>query len=104
DLNLTGPVEREIWSRLSAEDDNCTTETCVGRMGGVCPFYRAKQAAQNSHLLIVNHALLLSDVSTGSKVLPEYDYVIVDEAHHIESAVTNALSFRLTQQDLERML
>lgn len=104
DLNLNGPIEREIWSRLSAEDDNCTTEACLGRMGGACPFYRAKQAAQNSHLLIVNHALLLSDVSTGSKVLPEYDYVIVDEAHHMESAITNALSFRLTQSDLERML
>lgn len=104
ELNLTGPIEREIWSRLSAEDDNCTTETCLGRMGGACPFYRARQAAQSSHVLIVNHALLLSDVSTGSKVLPEYDYVIVDEAHHMESAVTNALSFRMTQNDLDRML
>ncbi|RJP54328.1 MAG: DNA polymerase III subunit epsilon [Anaerolineaceae bacterium] len=104
EINLTGPIEREIWSRLSAEDDNCNTETCLGRMGGSCPFYRARQAAQSSHLLIVNHALLLSDVSTGSKVLPEYDYVIVDEAHHLESAVTNALSFRMTQYDLDRML
>lgn len=104
ELNLTGPIEREVWGRLSAEDDACTTETCLGRMGGACPFYRAKQAAQNSHLLIVNHALLLSDVSTGSKVLPEYDYVIIDEAHHMESAVTNALSFRMTQNDLDRML
>ncbi|MBM4426462.1 MAG: hypothetical protein FJ031_04405, partial [Chloroflexi bacterium] len=104
ELNLNGPIEREVWSRLSAEDDNCSTETCLGRMGGACPFYCAKQAAQNSHLLIVNHALLLSDVSTGSKVLPEYDYVIVDEAHHMESAVTSALSFRMTQNDLDRML
>ena len=104
ELNLTGPIEREIWNRLSAEDDNCSTDTCLGRAGGTCPFYRAKQAAQNSHLLIVNHALLLSDVSTGSKVLPEYDYLIVDEAHHMESAVTSALSFRMTQNDLERML
>ncbi|MFN8413670.1 MAG: helicase C-terminal domain-containing protein [Anaerolineales bacterium] len=104
ELNLTGPSEREVWSRLSAEDDNCTTETCMGRMGGSCPFQRAKQAAQNSHLLIINHALLLSDVASGSKVLPEYDYVIVDEAHHMESAVTGALSFRMTQNDLERMM
>jgi ATP-dependent DNA helicase DinG len=104
ELNLTGPVEREIWSHLSAEDDACTTETCLGRMGGACPFYRARQAAQSAHLLVVNHALLLSDVATGSKVLPEYDYVIVDEAHHVESAVTSALSFRITQFDLERML
>ena len=104
DLNLQGPLEREVWTRLSAEDDACTTETCLSRMGGACPFHRAKQAAQSSHLLIVNHALLLSDVSTGSKVLPEYDYLIVDEAHHMEGAVTNALSFRMTQGDLDRML
>ncbi|HEY4722397.1 MAG TPA: hypothetical protein VII92_11145, partial [Anaerolineae bacterium] len=104
EINLTGPTERDVWARLSAEDDACISETCLGRMGGVCPFHRAKQASQSSHLLIVNHALLLSDVATGSKVLPEYDYVIVDEAHHMESAVTNALSFRLTQYDLDRML
>ncbi|MDP2776054.1 MAG: helicase C-terminal domain-containing protein [Anaerolineales bacterium] len=104
EINLTGPIEREVWGRLSAEDDHCNTETCLGRMSGACPFYRAKQAAQSAHLLIVNHALLLSDVSTGSKVLPEYDYVIVDEAHHMESAVTSALSFRMTQNDLDRML
>ncbi len=104
ELNLTGPIEREVWMRLSAEDDTCTTEACAGRMGGVCAFHRAKQAAQAAHLLVVNHALLLSDVSTGNKVLPEYDYVIVDEAHHIESAVTSALSFRMTENDLDRML
>jgi DNA polymerase-3 subunit epsilon/ATP-dependent DNA helicase DinG len=103
ELNLTGPTEREVWRRISAEDDNCTTDTCLGRMHGACAFHRAKQAAQSAHVLIVNHALLLSDIATGSKVLPEYGYVIVDEAHHMESATTNALSFRLTQADVERM-
>jgi DNA polymerase-3 subunit epsilon/ATP-dependent DNA helicase DinG len=48
--------------------------------------------------------LLLSDVATGSKVLPEYQYLIIDEAHHLESATTGALSFRLSQNDFERML
>jgi len=103
EINLTGPSEREVWGRLSAEDENCTSDTCLGRMGGTCPFYRARQAAQAAHVLVVNHALLLSDIPTGSKVLPEYSYVIIDEAHHLESATTNALSFRLTQFDMERM-
>jgi ATP-dependent DNA helicase DinG len=103
-INLTGPAEREVWLRLSAEDDACTNETCLKRTGGTCPFYRAKLASQSAHLLVVNHALLLSDVAAGSRVLPEYDYLIIDEGHHLESATTNALSFRLTQNDLERML
>lgn len=104
DINLNGNIEREVWLRISAEDDACTTETCLKRTGGACPFNRAKSAAQSAHLLVVNHALLLSDIATGSKVLPDYSYLIVDEGHHLESATTNALSFRLTQFDVERML
>jgi ATP-dependent DNA helicase DinG len=104
EINLTGPAEREIWARMSAEDDACGGETCVKSTGGACPFYRARQSAISAHVLIVNHALLLSDIASGSHVLPAYDYLIVDEAHHLESATTNALSFRLTEFDLGRML
>jgi ATP-dependent DNA helicase DinG len=104
ELNLTGPVERDVWVRVSAEDDACTTETCIKRTGGACPFHRAKTMSQSAHVLVVNHALLLSDVATGSRVLPEYSHLIIDEGHHLESATTNALSFRLTQFDLERMM
>jgi DNA polymerase-3 subunit epsilon/ATP-dependent DNA helicase DinG len=104
ELNLNGPREREIFHRISAEDEGCTTETCVQRMGGACPFYRARQAAQSAHIVIVNHALLLADVATGNRVLPEYNYLIVDEAHHLEDATTNALSFRVSQYEIERLL
>jgi ATP-dependent DNA helicase DinG len=104
ELNLTGPAEREVWMRISAEDDACTAETCVKRTGGACPFHRTKTASQSAHVLVVNHALLLSDIATGSKVLPEYSHLIIDEGHHLESATTNSLSFKLNQYDLERMM
>jgi ATP-dependent DNA helicase DinG len=104
EINLNGPIEREVWSRLSAEDEGCKAETCMTRAGGGCPFYNARQAAQSAHLVIVNHALLLADVASGSRVLPDYNYLIIDEAHHLESATTNALSYRVTQGDLSRLL
>ena len=104
ELNLNTNEERQVWLRLSAEDEACTSETCVRRMGGICPFYRIRQAANSAHLVVVNHALLLADVATGSRVLPEYEYLVVDEAHHLEDATTNALSYRTTQTDIERLL
>jgi len=104
EINLNGPAEREVWSRLSAADDLCTAENCLKHTGGRCPFYRSRQAAHSAHLIIVNHALLLADIATGNRVLPEYDYLIVDEAHHLESATTNALSFRARQFDFIRLL
>ena len=101
EINLNGTIERDIWLRLSADDEGCTTENCLKR-GGICPFYRARQSALSAHLLVVNHALLLADVATGNRVLPEYNYVIIDEAHHLEEATTSALSFKITQSMIDR--
>ncbi len=104
EINLNGPTERDIWNRLSADDEGCRAENCQSRTAGNCPFYRARQTAQNAHLVIVNHALLLSDIAAGSRVLPDYDYLIIDEGHHMEAATTSALSFRVTQGDMIRLL
>ncbi len=104
EINLTGPEENAVWQRVSAEDDACTAEMCIKHSGGSCPFYQAKQAAQSAHLLIVNHALLLADIASGNRVLPEYDYLVIDEAHHLESATTGALSFRITPKNMQRLL
>jgi DNA polymerase-3 subunit epsilon/ATP-dependent DNA helicase DinG len=104
DINLNGSAEKDVWIHLSAEDDLCTIETCRERAVGTCPFFKARMAAQTSHLLIVNHALLLSDVASGNRVLPDYDYLIIDEGHHLEDATTDALSFRLLQGDVDRII
>ena len=71
-------------------------------MGGSCPFYKARMAAESSHILVINHALLLADAAADNQVLPDFNYLIVDEAHHLESATTNAMSFSLRAVDVNR--
>lgn len=104
EINLNGPMERSIWDKISAEDEGCTTENCIKFTGGNCPFFKVRQAALGAHLIVVNHALLLADVATGNRVLPEYDYLIIDEAHHLEDATTDALSFQISQYDVDWLL
>jgi len=104
EINLNGPAERDAWAKISADDDACRQETCMKTHGGSCPFYQARLAAQSAHLLVVNHALLLADIATGNRVLPEYSYLIVDEGHHLEDATTGALSYKVSQMDIERLL
>ena len=103
ELTLTGPAEKEAWVRISAQDETCNMEACVSRMGGGCPYFHARQSALNAHIIVVNHALLLSDVVANNRVLPDYKYLIVDEAHHLEDASTNALSYRVTRREIERL-
>ncbi len=104
EISLRGVEENVTWARLSAEDEGCTLERCGDQMHGTCPFYKARRRAEAAHILVVNHALLLSDVQIGNRVLPEYRYLVVDEAHHLEDATTRGLSFQINQSTLQRRL
>lgn len=104
EINLLGAGESVAWSRLSAENEGCGGETCMVEEDGKCPYFNARREAEIAHIIVVNHALLLADIATGSRVIPEYDYLIVDEAHHLEDATTSGLSFRVTESGVYRLL
>ena len=104
DLNVNGPIEGEVWSRISAENEACRPNTCPFRKKNQCPFYSIRAQALHSHVIIVNHALLLADAVYAKGVIPEYKYLIIDEGHHLESAATGALSFKTSQFEISRIL
>ena len=94
ELSLPQPADRFVWSQMSAEHEGCSLDRCQREMGGRCFFYRARRAAEAAHVVVVNHALLMADAATENRVLPEYHRVVIDEAHHLEDAVTDQLSFK----------
>lgn len=93
-----------VWNRLSAEDEDCSLHRCQAQMEGTCPYFKARKQAEASHIVVSNHALLVSDAVSENAVLPPYKYLIADEAHQLEDAVTNGLSFRIDQNGLTRRL
>lgn len=103
-LFLSNAVERAMWGQLSAEHEGCNPERCHRFHEGACYFYRARREAESAHLIIVNHALLLADVAVQNRALPEYKYLIVDEAHHLEAATTSSLSSEIDRTHLQRLL
>ncbi len=104
EISLRGPVENAVWQRMSAADEGCSLNRCQALMQGVCPFYKARKAADGAHLVIVNHALLISDAVSENSILPEYQHVIIDEAHQLEDAVTHGMSFHIDQSALIRRI
>jgi len=105
EINLLGG-ESSLWSRLSADDETCTSRRCAATRGG-CYLERARSAAAEAGIVVVNHALLLHDARGGGHLLPEADHVVVDEAHHLEDVASDAFGFTLeswrTRRDLERI-
>ena len=99
ELNLRRE-EDAAWARVSAQDGGCLSMQCAYVRDGSCFLHRAKRRAESAHLLVVNHALLLSDVTTGGNVIPEYQHLIVDEAHHLEDEATSQFGFSASEADV----
>ncbi len=100
-ITLRTPGERQAWQHLNAETTNCRTNECAVER---CPLHLARRRAEVAHIVIVNHALLLADVANANLVLPPFKDLIIDEAHHLEAAVTNGLSFEADKRFLDTLL
>lgn len=91
-----------LWDEVCAESDSCLKTACPHYSG--CPLFRDRSAMIGAHLLIVNHHLLFADLSvrrelgweTEQAVLPSYDAVIVDEAHHVEDVASEYMGYGLS--------
>jgi predicted DnaQ family exonuclease/DinG family helicase len=94
------PNEEMLWYRFSAQNENCLSSSCPFVLDGSCFLVRARQRAEAAHLVVVNHALLLSDVAVGGRVIPTYDNLIVDEGQHLEDEATRQLGFEAREADL----
>ncbi len=102
-LFLPTGQEQAVWYTLSAANEACDPEHCGFYQSERCFFYRARAKAEGAHILIVNHALLLADIAAQNRVLPDYELLIIDEAHHLEHATTEALRYTLSWPILQRV-
>lgn len=100
ELRLSGEEER-YWRSNAAEEDACVPSRCVYNQRNQCFLFRARRNAERAHLIIANHALLLSDRVASSRILPEYDRLVIDEAHHLEDQATSHFGYVLDQRSLD---
>lgn len=99
------PEEDAEFSRVSAEGEACNAATCVFQQRNQCFLYRARRVADSAHIVVVNHALLLSDSGErGGGILPEYERLIIDEAHHLEDQATSQFGATLTELAIPEMV
>ena len=96
EMNLSGR-DWQSWMRVSAGDNSF----CPGLRQGMCFLRAARERAEAAHVIVVNHALLVSDLIRGGGLIPEYDHLVVDEAHHLEEAATQQFGFSVSQSWLE---
>jgi ATP-dependent DNA helicase DinG len=102
--------KEELWEEVCCEADGCSRVRCPHY--GRCFLQRARREAAQADLLVVNHALLLSDLAvrmqtdnyTAAAVLPPFERIVLDEAHHLEDVATSFFSAQTTRFAFARVL
>lgn len=95
------PEEEWLWTRVSADGAQCSSDNSPFVVDGSCFLQKARRRAEASHIVVVNHSLLLSDAAIGGHVIPPFHHLVVDEAHHLEDEASRQFGFTCRQKDLQ---
>ena len=103
DLDLK--VLPSVWDEVKSDSGNCLGRKCPSYAD--CHYFKARKRLQNADILIVNHALFFSDLSLrrlGVNILPDYDTVILDEAHTIQDVASDHLGLGISLGQIDYTL
>ena len=89
------------WRQVSVNHRECLgASRCAHALE--CFAELAREDAHSAQVVVTNHALLAIDAIDGVPMLPEYDAVVVDEAHELAARVTQASTDELDPVIVER--
>ncbi|HOA72216.1 MAG TPA: helicase C-terminal domain-containing protein [Phycisphaerae bacterium] len=103
--DLSPQPDPAVWELVRSEHDNCMGKSCPQYTR--CFYHAARRRAENAQILIVNHALMLSDLAVreaGARILPDYQLAIIDEAHNFESVAGEHFGCSVSQGQVRHLL
>ncbi|WP_313815427.1 ATP-dependent DNA helicase [Citricoccus sp.] len=93
--DLDPGVTDRAWRQVSVSAVDCLgAQKCP--MAAECFSERARADAGEADVVVTNHAMLAIAAFEGLAVLPEFEAVVVDEAHELQDRVTGAVTGQLS--------
>lgn len=101
------PFAFSAWSELTSLPEMCPAQQC--KLYEACHLYTVRRKAVDSKIIIVNHALFMADLALrlddpNAGVLPEYECVIFDEAHHLEEVATRTFGIEFGSRRISNLI
>jgi ATP-dependent DNA helicase DinG len=93
-----------LMERVCSDSDACRKMKC--QYYRQCFYYHARATWEDAQILVANHALLAINalMPDDSKILPEADVLIVDEAHALDNVLSGQIGITLSPQRFESII
>ena len=101
----TLPDNLRLWDRINARADTCLGQKCPDFEP--CYLTRMRREAKDAQVIVVNHHLLLADLvlrgHAFGQVIPDYNVLILDEAHSLEEIATAYLGRSISWRQVNEL-
>ncbi|MCP4256492.1 MAG: DEAD/DEAH box helicase [Planctomycetes bacterium] len=94
-----------VWDKVKSEHGNCRGRKCPHFRD--CFYWRARRSLDKADIIVSNHALFFSDLvlrEEGASILPDYKFVVIDEAHNIEHVAEDHFGINISNHRIRFML
>jgi len=99
------PEDAPIWPRVTSTAENCLGQQC--EWFSKCHVLKARRAAQEADLVVINHHLLCADLALKEEgfgeLLPGADAFIIDEAHQLPDTAARFFGISLSSRQLQEL-
>ena len=95
-------VSFSLWNRVCREPDACSQQDCP--FNSRCPYMKARREWARSNVLVMNHYLFFSNIASNRSLVPQFQYVVLDEAHSLEEIASSQLGFAVSNTDLAEIM
>lgn len=100
----------DVWADFASTSEQSLKARC--RHYRECFYYQARRRAFGAHIVVVNHNLFFADLSVrrasgnfdGDLVIPGYQRVVFDEAHHLEEVAAQHLGREVSRRGVAQTL
>ncbi|HEX6833011.1 MAG TPA: ATP-dependent DNA helicase [Rudaea sp.] len=99
------PEDSPLWPRVTSTAENCLGADCP--LFGECFVVKARRAAQEADVVVVNHHLLFADLAIKQEgfgeILPGAQAFILDEAHQVPELAGQFFSTTVTARQISEL-
>ena len=105
--NVDLPFEpaRGLWAQVNRESDLCLARNCPHFEQSF--YWKARREQEKAQILVANHHLLFAHIAAGGNaggVLPAFDALVIDEAHHAEDVAASYLGLEISNLSAAKLI
>ena len=104
-VDLNFEPARGLWAQVNRESDLCLARNCPHFEQSF--YWKARREQEKAQVLVANHHLLFAHIAAGGNaggVLPPFDALVIDEAHHAEDVAASYLGLEISNLSAAKLI